>query len=221
MASYESDEEQIEALKRWWKENGVSLLTGIVIVLVVLFGSRQWQSMQLARAEAASELYENMMPLVAEFQTNGLNDAGMVTLEESYNLLRNDHTDTIYTKYAAMMMASVYVIQENYDQAAAELNWILENPDLGFMKRAEEELFLGARLRLARVMLAQGQAQEALDLMNAVDPLELESGYAEVQGDAYLQLGQVEQARSAYERAISIGQGNNSFIELKLLGLEG
>ena len=70
-------------------------------------------------------------------------------------------------------------------------------------------------------MLAQGQAQQALDLIIAVEPLELGASYAEVQGDAYLQLGQIEQARSAYERAIAAGQGNNNFIELKLLGLEG
>ena len=221
MASYESDEEQIEALKRWWKENGGSLLTGTVIVLVVLFGSRQWQGAQLAKAEEASDLYENFIPLVADFQTNGLDDSGIATLEVFYNQLRNDHTDTIYTRYGAMLMASVYVAQENYDQASAELNWILDNPELGFMQKAEEELFLSARLRLARVMLAQGQAQQALDLIIAVEPLELVASYAEVQGDAYLQLGQIEQARSAYERAIAAGQGNNNFIELKLLGLEG
>jgi len=221
LASYESDEEQIEALKRWWKENGGSLLTGTVIVLVVLFGSRQWQGAQLAKAEEASDLYENLIPLVADFQTNGLDDSGIATLEVFYNQLRNDHTDTIYTRYGAMLMASVYVAQENYDQASAELNWILDNPELGFMQKAEEELFLSARLRLARVMLAQGQAQQALDLIIAVEPLELGASYAEVQGDAYLQLGQIEQARSAYERAIAAGQGNNNFIELKLLGLEG
>ena len=221
MASYESDEEQIEALKRWWKENGGSLLTGTVIVLVVLFGSRQWEGAQLAKAEEASDLYENLIPLVADFQTNGLDDSGIATLEVFYNQLRNDHTDTIYTRYGAMLMASVYVAQENYDQASAELNWILDNPELGFLQKAEEELFLSARLRLARVMLAQGQAQQALDLIIAVEPLELGASYAEVQGDAYLQLGQIEQARSAYERAIAAGQGNNNFIELKLLGLEG
>jgi predicted negative regulator of RcsB-dependent stress response len=221
LASYESDEEQIEALKRWWKENGGSLLTGTVIVLVVLFGSRQWQGAQLAKAEEASDLYENLIPLVADFQTNGLDDSGIATLEVFYNQLRNDHTDTIYTRYGAMLMASVYVAQENYDQASAELNWILDNPELGFLQKAEEELFLSARLRLARVMLAQGQAQQALDLIIAVEPLELGASYAEVQGDAYLQLGQIEQARSAYERAIAAGQGNNNFIELKLLGLEG
>lgn len=221
MASYASDEEQIEALKRWWQENGTSLITGIVIVLVVLFGSRQWQGSQLAKAEAASDLYEAMIPLLAQMQTTALDDASIALLETSYDGLRNDHSDSIYTRYGALIMASLYVYQENYDQAAAELNWILDNPDLGFMQDAEVELFLTARLRLARVKLAQGLAQEALDLVTAVEPLELAAGYAEVQGDAYGQLGQIEQARGAYQRAISFGPANATLIELKLLGLDG
>lgn len=220
MANYESDEEQIEALKRWWQENGNSLLMGIAIVLVVLFGSRQWQGSQLAKAEAASELYESIMQAVALNQNAVVSDEDMVTMESSYDTLRNEHENSIYTRYGALLLASVYVGQENYDQAAAELNWVLDNPDLGFMKSAEPELFLTARLRLAKVRLAQGQAQQALDLVTAVEPGQLAAGYAEVQGDAYRKLGQVEQARSAYQRAISLGPDNASFIELKMLGLE-
>ena len=221
MASYASDEEQIEALKRWWEENGKSLIAGVVIVLVVLFGSRQWQSAQLAKAEAASELYDAIMQLAVADATASLSDASMAILESSYNELRNDHTNSIYSRYGALMMASVYVNQENYEQAAAELNWVLENPDLGFMRSAEPELFLTARLRLARVRLAQDEPQEALALVTAVDPLELAAGYAEVEGDAYRDMGQHDAARSAYGRAISFGPDNASLIELKMLGLDG
>ena len=219
MASYASDEEQIEALKRWWEENGNSLIVGVVIILVVLFGSRQWQGAQVAKAEAASDLYEQMLAPVALFQAETLDTTGMAELENFYNTLRNDHTDTIYARYGALLMASVYAGQENYDQAAAELNWILDNPELGFMQDAEEELFLTARLRLARIRLAQGDAQQALDLVTAVDPLELGAGYAEVQGDAYRQLGQTEQSRSAYQRALNFAPENGSLIELKMRSL--
>ncbi len=219
LASYESDEEQIEALKRWWAENGNSLVIGIAIVLVVLFGSRQWQSAQVEKAEAASDLYENMLPSVALFHSATLDETGMSELESNYNSLRNDHTDTIYARYGALLMASVYATQENYDQAAAELNWIIENPELGFMQMAEEELFLTARLRLARVRLAQGEPQQALDLLTSVEPLELGAGFAEAQGDAYKQLGQLEQSRSAYQRALGFAPDNASLIELKLRAL--
>jgi predicted negative regulator of RcsB-dependent stress response len=219
LASYESDEEQIEALKNWWKENGNSLLMGVVIVLVVLFGSRQWQGSQLATAEEASELYDNLFQLSALNQASTISEATIAELESSNEQLRNEYTDSIYARYGALIMASIYVNQEDYDQSANELNWILDNPDLGFMQSAEEELFLTARLRLARVRLAQGMAQEALDLVTAVEPGGLEAGFSEVQGDAYLQLGQVDQARSAYERALSLAPENANFIELKILGI--
>ncbi len=219
MASYESDEEQIEALKNWWKENGNSLLMGVVIVLVVLFGSRQWQGAQLAKAEEASELYDSIFQLSALNQTSVITESTIAELESSNEQLRSDYTDSIYARYGALIMASMYVNQEAYEQAANELNWVLDNPDLGFMKSAEEELFLTARLRLARVRLAQGMAQEALYLVTAVEPGGLEAGYSEVQGDAYLQLGQAEQARSAYQRALSLAPDNANFIELKILGI--
>jgi predicted negative regulator of RcsB-dependent stress response len=219
LASYANDEEQVEALKRWWQENGSSLLTGIVIVLVVLFGSRQWQGAQLAKAEAASDLYEDVVQLALLDQASALTAESMAQLESSYDELRNEFEDSIYARYGAMMMATVYVNQENYDQAATELNWIIDNPELGFMQKAEEELFLTARLRLARVKLAQGLAQEALTIVTEVEPGALAAGFAEVQGDAYLQLGQSEQARSAYERAISLEPDNASFIDLKIRGI--
>ncbi len=87
------------------------------------------------------------------------------------------------------------------------------------MKSAEQEVFLIARVRLARVLLAQERAQEALNLLAEVDPGTMAATYAEVQGDAYAQLGQVEQARAAYERAINLGPGNAGFIDLKMRGL--
>lgn len=218
MAHHLSEEEQIEAFKNWWKENGSSLLTGVVIVLAVFFGSRQWQSAQTAKVEAASDLYESIVQLSLS-ELDSPTEESNAQLEGLYDQLRNDYGKSIYARYGALMMASVYIGRENYNQAAAELNWILDNPDLGFLRKTEEELFLVTRLRLARVRLAQGQAQEALDLVTAVDPGTLAAGYAEVQGDAYLQLDQRDQARSAYQRAVALGPDNASFIELKIQGI--
>ena len=221
MAHYPSEEEQIEALKRWWKENGNSLVIGVLIALAAVFGSRQWQDSRENAAQAASEVYDNIVQIIAVSQGNGISDQDMQELERDYNELRNNHADSIYARYGALMLARVYVDQENYDQAAAELAWVMDNQDLGFMQSAEPELFLTARLRLARVKLAQGQAQDALDLVVSVDPGALGAGFAEVQGDAYAQLGQLEQARGAYQRAMELQPENLGFIELKMLGLSG
>jgi len=219
LASYASDEEQLEALKNWWKENGSSLITGIVIVLVVFFSARWWQDSRQATAEAASEVYDGIIEQLALVQDSGLDAETLAAMESSYDLLRNDFPDSIYARFGALLLASVYVEQENYSQAQVELQWVLDNQELGFMKSAEQEVFLIARVRLARVLIAQERAQEALNLLAEVDPGTMAATYAEVQGDAYAQLGQVEQARAAYERAINLGPGNAGFIDLKMRGL--
>jgi len=220
LATYGSDEEQLEALQNWWKENGWSLLTGVVIVLVVFFGNRYWQGSVQANAEAASALYDGIMERMAVNVNAEINDEDLAAIEENYDELRNSFPDSIYARYGAMMLASAYVSKANYDQAAAELNWVMENQELGFMQSAEPELFLITRLKLARVRLAQEQPQAALDLLSVVYPGVLAAGFAEVQGDAYTQLGQLEQARAAYQRAIGLGPENASLIELKLRGLD-
>jgi len=220
LATYGSDEEQLEALQNWWKENGWSLLTGVVIVLVVFFGNRYWQGSVQANAEAASALYDGIMERMAVNVNAEINDEDLAAIEENYDELRNSFPDSIYARYGAMMLASAYVSKANYDQAAAELNWVMENQELGFKQSAEPELFLITRLKLARVRLAQEQPQAALDLLSVVDPGVLAAGFAEVQGDAYTQLGQLEQARAAYQRAIGLGPENASLIELKLRGLD-
>ena len=55
-----SEEEQIESLRKWWSENGLSVIGGIIIGFVAIFGWRSWQGYQSAQAEAASNLYANL-----------------------------------------------------------------------------------------------------------------------------------------------------------------
>ena len=42
MAELRTEEEQVEALKSWWKENGKSLIMGVVIAVAAVFGWRGW-----------------------------------------------------------------------------------------------------------------------------------------------------------------------------------
>ncbi len=220
MATYGSDEEQIEALKRWWSENGTSLLVGIVVVLAVFFGVRQWQASQAANSGEASDLYQQIADLALANMTQTASEESVLAAQAIYASLKLEHPDSIYTRYAALAIARFQVEQNQLDLAAAELQWILDNPDLGMMSEADEELFLTARARLARIKLSQGMAQEALDLVRAVEPGAFASMYAEVEGDALMSLGQTEEARAAYERALeTIATGNPVLLQLKLQDL--
>lgn len=220
MATYGSDDEQVEALKAWWKDNGSSLLTGVILVLAVFFGVRQWQSMQAAESAAASDLYQQLADLAVANLTSTVDEESLAAAESVYARLKAEHEASIYARYGALAIARFRVDQEQLAQAAAELQWVLDNPDGGFLREVDEELLLAARLRLARVRLAQDDAQAALSLLREANPGSFTSSYAEAEGDALFQLGQRDEARSAYQRALATNQSTNQvLLQLKLQDL--
>jgi len=218
LATYDTDEEQIEAIKRWWSENGNSLLIGIALVAGGVFGWRQWQESQQASAAEASRMYQQVLSIGAVEPTAVVSEEDMSTAMFVTEELRGEFPNSIYARYAALFLAKLYVDAGDLESAEAELGWILDNPDLGFMQRTDEALLLTARLRLARVLLAQEETQRALDLLAAVEPGPFEGQYADVEGDAWAALGDEVRAREAYERSAASG-GNNVLLELKLRDL--
>lgn len=219
--AYDSDEEQLEALKRWWKDNGTSLLTGVVVVLAVYFGIGRFQDSQQSEAGRASDLYQQLSDLGVENMTAAISADDLLAAQSVYSQLKADHADSIYARYAALLMARFQVERNELDKAAAELQWILDNPDIGFMREADQELFTIARLRLARVKLGQGDAAGALALIQA-QPVQDEflPGYAEVEGDIQLAMDNRDAARAAYQKAFTAlrasGTGNPTVLQLKL-----
>lgn len=220
MAIDSTEEEQLDDLKRWWRDNGTSLLTGVVLVLAVMFGLRQWQASQANTAGAASDLYQQISEMAVASVATTISDDDLLAAQAVYSQLKEQYADSIYTRYAALAIAKFNTDKGQLDIAAAELQWILDNPDLGLMQKADEELFLVARQRLARIKLAQGNAQGALDLLRAVEPGSFLTTYAETEGDALLQMGDREGAKAAYQKAMAaITDGNPAILRLKLQDL--
>lgn len=220
MATYASDDEQLEALKNWWQDNGTSLLTGIALVLALFFGVQQWQNSTEANNGAASDLYQQIAELGVARMSAAVTEDDLLALQNPYNQLKTEHESSIYTRYAALIMARFQAELNHLDAAAAELQWILDNPKLGLLKSADEELFLITRLRLARIKLAQGQAQAAIDLVKAEEAPSFAAVYAELEGDALLSIGDREGAKAAYQRALAaITNGNPVLLNLKLQDL--
>ena len=212
---YDTDEEQIEALKNWWNENGNSIIVGIILVLAVLFGSRYWQSSQNATAELASDIYTQMADNVqANFDFN-VDEEELNSALELHTELKTNYVDTVYSRYSALLMARLYVQRNELENAASELQWILDNPGLGFLKSIDDELALTSRARLARVVIAQGNAETALQLLNEVEPGTFAGIFAEIEGDAYVELGRLQEAIDAYQTALTMGI-NTEVVELKL-----
>jgi len=100
---YTTEEEQVQAIKRWWKENAVSLIAGIVIGLAVLGGYRFWSETKQNQAQHASVLYSEILS-----STN--NKA------KNVEILKADYSGTPYAALAALLLAKDKVNENESEQ---------------------------------------------------------------------------------------------------------
>ncbi len=201
--SYQTEEQQIEQLKDWWKENGTSLLVGAALGLSGFFGWKFWNEKQVIEQESASNLYVSMTEYI------GKEDASK--LIENANLVKAKHPDSSYAILASFHLVKVAVEEKKYDEAAAELKWIIDN-------HKGNELTDIAKIRLARILIAQQKAEQALALLTFSD----DSGYFElanlVKGDAFSALNKKQEALEAYQLAANVGKttANHSTLNIKI-----
>jgi predicted negative regulator of RcsB-dependent stress response len=194
---YQTEEEQVEALKKWWQENGKSTIIAVVVALGASFGWQSWQGHRSAQAEAASAFYQEMLDAVTVLTEQPAGPDQAATVRHLAGTLKTDYSGSTYAQFAALHLAKLAVAENDLEAAEAELRWVLTaNPP------AEVEQL--ARLRLARVKAAQGDSDAALAILETDDSGTYAASYAEARGDIYLQSGQADQARAAYEEAATL-----------------
>jgi len=209
VADLRSEEEQLDVVKRWWKENGTSLIAGAVLAAAGVFGWNAWQNYQEGQSEAASARYQQLVTITA---ANSLEDDQLAAARELIGELTDQHGRTLYAELAQLLEARL-AVQEG-DLAAAKA--ALESVADGSSRRYVQSL---AWLRLARIELAEGNPEAALELLDQPITDTLAAQQANVRGDAHLALGQPEQAREAWQAALEIAQTQNQplyGVQLKL-----
>lgn len=191
MAELRTEEEQLEAIKNWWKENGKSTLFGVALAMVAVFGWRGWQENQQVAAENASITYQNMLQAAMQPAPT---EEQQKTAAHLARTLKSDYTDSGYAIYAALWLSKRAVEQQDYAAASEELNWVLaQSPN--------EQQRAIAQLRLAKVYLAQEAYDQALSTVEQITADAFKANREELKGDIYLAQGRVEEARAAYQQA--------------------
>jgi predicted negative regulator of RcsB-dependent stress response len=185
-----TEEEQIALIKEWWQRNGKPLLVGGALALVIVFGWQAWQKHQANQAHASSVLYQQL--LEAALMPSEQVDAQQVAklLAE----IKKVNSDNAYAQYARLLAVKVAVDANQLDDAVLELNQILAKP-------ANDTLQELARQRLARVLLAQEQAEQALQLLDAKVQPAFVATREELRGDALVVLERPAEAKAAYLNA--------------------
>lgn len=216
MTELRTDEEQIEAMKKWWAENGKSLLLSVVIVVAGWMGWNAWQDHQQATGEAASLLYGQLVQKVAQPLAQQ-DDASKAEMEALAIQLKTDYANTTYGQFGSLFLARFAADAGDFASAATELQSLIAGADEGPVKYT-------AQVRLANVLIQQEKYDEALALVAAVPADAYAPQYEEARGDALFLKGELTEARAAYVRAQQAAQNlglNTQGLQRKIDHLAG
>lgn len=213
MADYHADQEQLDALRRWWKQYGAPIALAVTLVVGGWFGWQQWQGAQARAAEAASLVYEEMMAGVTSAPLQDMDPKRLDALVATAQKLKTDYGRTQYARLAGLLLARLAVARDDLDTAATELRAVMGNSH-------DRELALIAQLRLVRVLTAQEKYDEALSLANAQVPDAMAGAFAQARGDIRFLRGEADAARADYQTALARLDSRDgllkSLLEIKL-----
>lgn len=200
MTDFQTDEEQIAALKKWWSENAKAIISGIVLGVGGLLGWNYWQSYTHDRAVASSQVYYSL--------ESSINSNDEAAIGSSLALLEEKYSATPYLELAKLLLAKQHVEAGKLDVAEGDLQWVIDNA------RTDNSRDI-AKLRLSEVFIANNKFDKALSLLDSGIPASYTSLIEEYRGDAYAGNGSVDKARAAYDRALISSKDRVDFLRWK------
>ncbi len=198
------EHEQGELVQKWLRENALSIAIGVALGLVMIFGWQQWKAHRARHAAEAAAQYQALTDAV-----DAKHDEDVSKIADT---IRKDFPESTYAVLAAMHEADLAGRKNDLAGAASALDWAQQHSAASSLKSL-------AALRLARVKLAQGDADAAIKLVDGVPKDDYAALAGEIRGDALNKLGHVDAARTAYQDALShLDQQapNRSFVQMKL-----
>jgi len=202
--AYENEAEQVEAIKKWWKENGISVLTGIVLGFALLFGWRTYQDYTAQQASQASVMYEQVL--------YALDQGEKTKAREMASKLLSEHSNSDYAILTALNLARQDLEDNDIEAAHARLQWVID-------QNKSESFNHLARLRKARLYLAQEKIDAAQQIVNVKEIGQFAGAYAELRGDIAVANKDKNVARIAYEEALNgedLSQAHRQLVQMKL-----
>jgi predicted negative regulator of RcsB-dependent stress response len=189
---YETEEQQVDAIKQWWKDNGNTLMIGAVVGLAGLWGWRFYNDSVVEGQEKASQAYSDML---VQFESQG----AAADLDNVQAFI-TENGDSNYAVLASLLLAKEAVVQKDFALAKTQLVQLQ-----GQNKYAPLNALIN--LRLARVEVELGQLTDALSTLALITEAGFMAKAEQIKGTVYLQQGDVNNARIAFQSAIDASKG--------------
>lgn len=184
-----SDEEKAEALKAWWRSNGISVVAGVALTFAGMFGWNYYQESKLTSAEGASKIYAGLSK----------EDADPKAIVEKIN---KEYGGSVYASLASLTAAKTSCEDNDTESCISLLKTAT--------KSSQDSVAHIAKLRLARTLISTGKLDEAKSILTSSLPKAYDSLVSELNGDIHYAKKEFKQAREAYEKAIESAAGQDT-----------
>ncbi len=206
MDAYRTEEEQVEALKRWWSDNGKGIVAAVVIGVLGSIGWQAWQDRQVAKAESASAIYQELLGLGAQASTDS---AQKVRLDELVATLSEDYAGTGYADLGQLLQAAVWAT-DGRSQEALTLLTALE------ARVADDAaLYPLVKLRRARLQADLGDTDQALAALGSLENTAVAAAAWLAQADIFIVGEQYASAAQALTLALAADQNGDLGADLE------
>ncbi|MFK5987105.1 MAG: tetratricopeptide repeat protein [Pseudomonadota bacterium] len=188
MEAFETEEQQVEAIKKWWRENFKLVILVTVLGVGGILGSQYYQQNKIITAEAASDNYNAVLDAATQKLPEIINDRT--------SLLQKDFSSSPYTAQATLLLAKNLAESDKKQQAIEKLQWVEKNS-------SDSSLQQIALIQRAQILASIKQEQQALNILNqsskdgAFNAIKMET-----KGDILVALGKQDEAKKAYDDAM-------------------
>ena len=200
------EQEQVDAIKSWWKDNNKWVIGAITVALLAFSGSQFWKSHQQSQAIEASKLFGEVEKQLSSGDPKRVNDAAAALVEK--------FSGSAYAPRAQLLAAQVNLQSKDTARAKTQLKWVIEHA-------SETGLQDTARLKLASVLLDEKAYDEALKTLDATHPEAFVGLFSDLKGDVLLAQGKFSEARTAYQAALDKLDTKSNYHNLVQLKLDG
>jgi predicted negative regulator of RcsB-dependent stress response len=180
------EQEQLDALKAFWKQYGNLITWALIAALAVYAGLNGWKWWQREQSAKAAALYDQLQIAA---QGGDAQRAGQV-----FGDLKERYPRTVFAGQGGLLAARVQFDRGQADAAKASLSWVAENA-------GEDEYKTVARLRLAGLLMQAKDYDAALKQLDAAKAPTFEALVTDRRGDVLLAQGKADEARAAYQSA--------------------
>ena len=193
-----TEEEQVDQIKKWWNSNGKQIIAGAVIGLAGIWGWNTYSDYQDKQSLNARSLY-----LSYASDSNNLG---------AYDKLTTDFSSSSYSDQAILLMAKYLFDARSYTQALGVIEPLINNPS--------SVIATTAALRAASIYLQLGQHNQALTILEKQSKDGFSGVIYNLMGDIYLDLGNRVEAQNYYSLAIENVTENSNLTQLIQIKLD-